>query len=223
MSTTKRRRRAPRGSGSVYQNKSRAGTWIAEIRVEGKRVRRSFPSRAAAAAFLESTQPIEAPRRGKGGVRLRDWLPAWLEGLRGVEPKTLTFYRWAARTWAESPLGGRLIAALEVDEVEAQLGEFSTTMERQSVMHLRRVLSTAQRGDAEAHRVDERGPSGSRSGSSTTTADQNHKERTRGDARCSIGGVSISAPRRLHLDDVDRNAPRRAAGAAGWGHHAPLC
>jgi integrase len=143
MSTTKRRRRAPRGSGSVYQNKSRAGTWIAEIRVEGKRVRRSFPSRAAAAAFLESTQPIEAPRRGKGGVRLRDWLPAWLEGLRGVEPKTLTFYRWAARTWAESPLGGRLIAALEVDEVEAQLGEFSTTMERQSVMHLRRVLSTA--------------------------------------------------------------------------------
>jgi integrase len=143
MSTTKRRRRAPRGSGSVYQNKSRAGTWIAEIRVEGKRVRRSFPSRAAAAAFLESTQPIEAPRRGKGGVRLRDWLPAWLEGLRGVEPKTLTFYRWAARTWAESPLGGRLIAALEVDEVEAQLGEFSTMMERQSVMHLRRVLSTA--------------------------------------------------------------------------------
>jgi integrase len=143
MSTTKRHRRAPRGSGSVYQNKSRAGTWIAEIRVEGKRVRRSFPSRAAAAAFLESTQPIEAPRRGKGGVRLRDWLPAWLEGLRGVEPKTLTFYRWAARTWAESPLGGRLIAALEVDEVEAQLGEFSTTMERQSVMHLRRVLSTA--------------------------------------------------------------------------------
>jgi integrase len=143
MSTTKRRRRAPRGSGSVYQNKSRAGTWIAEIRVEGKRVRRSFPSRAAAAAFLESTQPIEAPHRGKGGVRLRDWLPAWLEGLRGVEPKTLTFYRWAARTWAESPLGGRLIAALEVDEVEAQLGEFSTTMERQSVMHLRRVLSTA--------------------------------------------------------------------------------
>jgi integrase len=143
MSTTKRRRRAPRGSGSVYQNKSRAGTWIAEIRVEGKRVRRSFPSRAAAAAFLESTQPIEAPRRGKGGVRLCDWLPAWLEGLRGVEPKTLTFYRWAARTWAESPLGGRLIAALEVDEVEAQLGEFSTTMERQSVMHLRRVLSTA--------------------------------------------------------------------------------
>jgi integrase len=143
MSTTKRRRRAPRGSGRVYQNKSRAGTWIAEIRVEGKRVRRSFPSRAAAAAFLESTQPIEAPRRGKGGVRLRDWLPAWLEGLRGVEPKTLTFYRWAARTWAESPLGGRLIAALEVDEVEAQLGEFSTTMERQSVMHLRRVLSTA--------------------------------------------------------------------------------
>ena len=143
MSTTKRRRRAPRGSGSVYQNKSRAGTWIAEIRVEGKRVRRSFPSRAAAAAFLESTQPIEAPRRGKGGVRLRDWLPAWLEGLRGVEPKTLTFYRWAARSWAESPLGGRLIAALEVDEVEAQLGEFSTTMERQSVMHLRRVLSTA--------------------------------------------------------------------------------
>jgi integrase len=76
-------------------------------------------------------------------VRLRDWLPAWLEGLRGVEPKTLTYYRWAARTWAESPLGGRLIAALEVDEVEAQLGEFSTTMERQSVMHLRRVLSTA--------------------------------------------------------------------------------
>jgi integrase len=143
MSTTKRRRRAPRGSGSVYQNKSRAGTWIAEIRLDGKRVRRSFPSRAAAAAFLESTQPIEAPRRGKGGVRLRDWLPAWLEGLRGIEPKTLTFYRWAARTWATSPLGGRLLAALEVDEVEAQLGEFSTTMERQSVMHLRRVLSTA--------------------------------------------------------------------------------
>jgi integrase len=143
MSTTKRHRRAPRGSGSVYQNKSRAGTWIAEIRLDGKRVRRSFPSRAAAAAFLESTQPIEAPRRGKGGVRLRDWLPAWLEGLRGIEPKTLTFYRWAARTWAASPLGGRLIAALEVDEVEAQLGEFSTTMERQSVMHLRRVLSTA--------------------------------------------------------------------------------
>jgi integrase len=143
MSTTKRHRRAPRGSGSVYQNSSRAGTWIAEIRLDGKRVRRSFPSRAAAAAFLESTQPIEAPRRGKGGVRLRDWLPAWLEGLRGIEPKTLTFYRWAARAWADSPLGGRLIAALEVDEVEAQLGEFSTTMERQSVMHLRRVLSTA--------------------------------------------------------------------------------
>lgn len=143
MSTTKRHRRAPRGSGSVYQNKSRAGTWIAEIRLDGKRVRRSFPSRAAAAAFLESTQPIEAPQRGKGGVRLRDWLPAWLEGLRGIEPKTLTFYRWAAHAWADSPLGGRLIAALEVDEVEAQLGEFSTTMERQSVMHLRRVLSTA--------------------------------------------------------------------------------
>jgi len=143
MQATKGRRRAPRGSGSVYQNRSRAGTWIAEIRVEGKRVRRSFPSRAAAAAFLESTRPIEAPRRGKGGVRLRDWLPMWLEGLRGIEPKTMTFYRWGAQRWADSPLGNRLVAALEVDEVEVQLGEFSETMERQSVMHLRRVLSTA--------------------------------------------------------------------------------
>jgi integrase len=113
---------------------------MAEIRVNGKRVRRSFPSRAAASAFLESTQPLEAPRRGKGGVRLRDWLPAWLDGLRGVEPKTLTFYQWGARHWAASPLGNRLIAAIEVDEVESQLGDFSESMGRQSLMHLRRIL-----------------------------------------------------------------------------------
>ena len=137
------RKRAPRGSGSVYQRTDRDGYWIAEIK-SPTRQRRQFSSRAAANAWLASQNPTAV---SGGKITLAAWLDEWNKSpsRSPIDPATVSFYRQMASVWKTTPLARRSINTITPVMIEDQLDEWvkSGHYARTTASHLRRVLGTA--------------------------------------------------------------------------------
>jgi len=129
---------------SVYSNRQRKGTFIAEDRRGKNRVRKTFESEEAAWQYLGSVQSFA--RGNAGSVTVQGWLNLWLDGLDpDLASNTLTFYEFAVERWSASRYGAKKLAALTADDIEAQLREWlaGTTYSPSTVTHYKRVLSTA--------------------------------------------------------------------------------
>ena len=137
------RKRAPRGSGSVYQRTDRPGYWIAEIKTP-TRQRRQFPSRATANAWLAAQNPAAV---AGGKITLAAWLDEWAKhpSRRPLDPATVSFYGQMAAVWKTTPLARRSISTITPEMIEDQLDDWvrSERYARTTVLHLRRVLGTA--------------------------------------------------------------------------------
>ncbi len=144
-------KRAKRASGgavipntSVYPNRQRAGTFIAEDRRSQRRIRKTFATEAEAWRYLGSA---DAVARGSGGIMtLSRWFTIWLDQLDPeLAPSTVTFYEYAAEKWSGTRLGGKQMINITSDEIEGQLRDWLLrgSLQHGTVMHLKRVLSTA--------------------------------------------------------------------------------
>lgn len=148
---TRTMKRAKRASGgavipntSVYPNRQRAGTFIAEDRRSQRRIRKTFATEAEAWRYLGSA---DAAARGSGGtMTLARWFMLWLADLDpDLAPSTVTFYEYAAKKWSGTRVGGKQMINISSDEIEAQLRDWLSqgSLQHGTVMHLKRVLSTA--------------------------------------------------------------------------------
>ncbi len=134
--------------GTVYPRKDRPGLWYWELRKDGKRLRRSYPSKEAAdaakAAYLRGVQPAGS---------LGDWLTEWLDQYvphRQLAPKTRDTYASIVRNqWMPQPIARRPIGTITSDDVEAALWDMwdwkppARRINRTTVEHARAVLSGA--------------------------------------------------------------------------------
>ena len=129
---------------SVYPNRQRVGTFIAEDRRGPRRVRKTFNTEAEAWAYLGSAIAVA---RGSGGTTtLARWFTLWLADLDpDLAPSTVTFYEYAAEKWSGTRVGGKQLINISSDEIEAQLRDWLSRglLQHGTVMHLKRVLSTA--------------------------------------------------------------------------------
>jgi integrase len=133
--------RAPKGTGTVYERRDRPGLWVAERRARGKRERQTFRSEEDARRWLGATS---AAQTFVGAGTLGAWLETWLETPRkGLEPRTLDFYRSTARRWQRSSVANRPLAKLTPEEIEDALEGWYDEVSRTTLGHLRRVLGTA--------------------------------------------------------------------------------
>ena len=129
---------------SVYPNRQRVGTFIAEDRRSARRVRKTFATEQEAWRYLGSA---DAVARGTAGtMSLARWMSMWLANLDpDLAPSTVTFYEYAADKWAGTRVGGKQLVNITSDDIEAQLREWlsGAGLQHGTVMHLKRVLSTA--------------------------------------------------------------------------------
>jgi integrase len=129
---------------SVYRNRQRVGTFIAEDRRGRTRVRKTFDSEEAAWAYLGSIQSIA--QGNAGNITVQGWLHRWLDGLDpDLAASTVSFYEFAVERWSKSRYGTKKLTALTTDDVEAQLRLWlaERTYSASTTTHLKRVLSTA--------------------------------------------------------------------------------
>ena len=142
--STRRSSAAVISNTSVYPNRQRAGTFIAEDRRGQRRVRKTFNTEAEAWAYLGSAVAVA---RGSGGTTtLARWFVLWLADLDPeLAPSTVTFYEYAAEKWTGTKLGGKQLINITSDEIEEQLRDWLSRagLKHGTVMHLKRVLSTA--------------------------------------------------------------------------------
>lgn len=137
-------RRAPRGRGSVFEDKAR-GRWIAQKRVAGvthRRVRRT-----KAEAFLALDELNGGARRGASLATqptVNEFLTGWLETLE-VRPTTLRGYRTYVEQYLVPELGGIRLDRLTPQHVDQALVALKRRLAPRSVSHVRAILRNALR------------------------------------------------------------------------------
>lgn len=113
-------RRAPRGRGSVFEDKAR-GRWVAQLKVGGKLLRKYAASEAEAWDLRDNLVSDARLGVSTSTTRLAEYLAEWLETLR-LRPSTVTGYRAKVRLYlAPAPLG-------------------TVTLSRLAPVHLRRLF-----------------------------------------------------------------------------------
>jgi integrase len=134
--------RAPRGRGSVYRDGDR---WVAEKRIEGKRVRRVRKTRES--AYLALDELNDARKRGltlSASPTVAEWLDNWLVTLE-VRPTTLRGYDTYVREYLVPHLGSVKLDRLSPLHVDRMLAALKTRLAPRSVAHARAILRNALR------------------------------------------------------------------------------
>ena len=148
--------------GSIYQDQSRGGSWVAELDLgrdsEGKRRRKRRVTRTRreaqrALAEMKAEATAGANLRGPD-VRVEFLLARVVEGAaaRDVQPKTIDNYEWAAQHLADAfgAMRARDLTALDVEDLLQRLA----TDRRLSHSSLQRVRGTLAQALDEGLRLD---------------------------------------------------------------------
>ena len=151
------RRRAAAGTGTYYERADRPGTWVAEVTVDGKRVRRHFASRAAARAALDDLRQTAGAVTRTERESLGAWLRRWASDIAPtrVEPKTALYYQGIVRNqWLAQPIADLPLLTVRTEAIEAALeAMLRSGLKRSTVAHARAVLSAAFTAAIKAHLV----------------------------------------------------------------------
>ena len=142
--------RRARGEGTVVRD---GNGWSALLRVDGRRVKRRFPTKDDAVHGLDAMRARRDSGRRfpRARYRVRDLLRDWLEAGRW-RPATRAGYESKVRLYLEPALGGIELAKLTPQEAQRMLAGLerrglSPRTVQQTRAILRSALTTAQRWD----------------------------------------------------------------------------
>ncbi len=137
------RRRAP-GRGSTYQDER--GRWIAQIYINGRKVRRSATSQSRAERLLDELRDRRDLGAAPTSQTVAEYMASWLEDTASqrVRPSTLQGYEEKTRNYIVPAIGRLKLDRLSPQHVHRMLSEMSRRgLSPLTVRHTRAVLRNA--------------------------------------------------------------------------------
>lgn len=119
----------PDNDGSVYEYPAGTGRWWAQLRIDGRLVRRRASTERAAHAKLRELHAIRDKQLqlGEDGQTVRQWLEHWLATrAHKLKPKTLEGYRDICAWYIYPHLGDLPLSRLNPQRVERWLSTLRT-------------------------------------------------------------------------------------------------
>ena len=138
-------KRRGNNEGSIYQRKN--GSWVAQIRIEGKRIAKTHKSRIECQNWLRyMREQVEGGLSARGArLSMSEYLEQWLLDIRAsVRSRTLAQYEGIVRNYLVPRLGTMKLHDLRVHDVQFVYSELlSDGKSRRTVQLVHRVLHRA--------------------------------------------------------------------------------
>lgn len=112
-------KRRGNNEGTIYQRKN--GRWVAQVRIEGRRLSKSFSTQKEARRWIREMQDqIENGLSADGfKMTVQDLFKMWLESIQGsVRPRTLDQYEGVVRNHLEPVLGEIKLRELQPFQIQ---------------------------------------------------------------------------------------------------------
>ena len=112
-------KRRGNNEGTIYQRKN--GRWVAQVRIEGRRLSKSFSTQKEARRWIREMQDqIENGLSADGfKMTVHDLFKMWLESIQGsVRPRTLDQYQGVVRNHLEPVLGEIKLRELQPYQIQ---------------------------------------------------------------------------------------------------------
>lgn len=138
-------KRAGRGEGSVYRRSDGDG-WIAQLIVDGRRVRRKAKTKAAAQAKLQEMRRLVGAglQPPTGGYTVDDACSRFLNVVapaKPISPRTVKIYRWAINNHISPAIGKKRLLELTPVHVERVFTSLTDNgAKRQTIANVRSTL-----------------------------------------------------------------------------------
>lgn len=144
-------KRRGNNEGSIYQRRN--GRWVAQIRIDGKRIAKTFHTQKECQAWIRQMRDqIETGLNWTGSkISVGDYLNQWLQDIEGsIKPKTVRQYEGIVRNHLKPYLGKIRLQELQpyqIQQTYSKLKDQGHSQRNIQLVHgvIRRALGMAER------------------------------------------------------------------------------